>query len=252
MIDSPADAAAFDPQGIPWTEAHHDGTKSATLIGSRDPGEMFSYAFFIPAGFYDGPHSHSAAAHLQVAAGVLRLGYGPVLDHGAARAYPSGSFLYVPAGASGVGLICERGRLEAMRVLTYQTAACPTLDELIDLYHAVGWGAYTKDPARLEAAVSASLAIVTARQNGELIGLARVVGDGQTIVYLQDILIRPTHQRRGIGRELFQRVFAPYSDVRQKVLITDDEVSQRAFYESMGFTETGNLEYPIRTFVQLG
>lgn len=146
--------------------------------------------------------------------------------------------------------IREHGKVDAMSVLTYETAACPAPEELVSLYNAVGWAAYTRDPVRLAAAVSASLAVVTARQDGELIGLARVVGDGQTIVYLQDILIRPTHQRRGIGRELFQRVFAPYSDVRQKVLITDDEASQHAFYESMGFTETGDLDYPIRTFVQ--
>ena len=142
--------------------------------------------------------------------------------------------------------------MEAMSVLTFQTGACPTSEELVSLYNAVSWSAYTKDPARLAAAVRASLAVATARQDGELVGLARLVGDGQTIVYLQDILIRPTHQRRGIGRELFQRIFAPYSDVRQKVLITDDEASQHAFYKSMGFTETGDLDYPIRTFVQFG
>lgn len=99
MINSLSGAAAFDPNDMPWEVTHDDGTKSATLIGSRAPGEMFSYAFFIPAGVYDGPHSHSAAAYLHVAAGTLRLGYGPVLEPGAARSYPSGSFLYVPAGA---------------------------------------------------------------------------------------------------------------------------------------------------------
>jgi len=133
--------------------------------------------------------------------------------------------------------------------LIYQTAT-PSQEELVDLYGAVGWTAYTRDPERLAAAVSASLAVVAARQDGELVGLTRVVGDGQTIVYLQDVLVRPAHQRRGIGRELIRRVLEPYRDVRQKVLITDDEPAQRASYESMGFTETGDLGYPIRTFVQ--
>ncbi|MFD0997099.1 GNAT superfamily N-acetyltransferase [Pseudoclavibacter chungangensis] len=120
------------------------------------------------------------------------------------------------------------------------------------LYNSVGWSSYTRDPARLAAAVRASLAVVTARQDGTLIGLARLVGDGLTIAYLQDILIAPDYRRHGIGRELFQRAFAPFGDVRQKVLITDDEPSQRAFYESMGFAETSELDHPIRTFVQFG
>lgn len=112
------------------------------------------------------------------------------------------------------------------------------------------WSTCTDDPAPLDAAIAGSLRVVTAWDGGHLVGLARIVGDGLTIVYLQDILVRPAHQRRGIGRELFDRVFEPYSDVRQKVLITDDHPAQKTFYESMGFTDTVDLEFPIRTFVQ--
>ena len=84
---------------IPWAEMHPDGTRSATLVGHRDPGVVFTYAFAIPAGVWDLPHSHVADAHLVVAQGELRLGYGAVPDKTAARCFPAGSFLYVPAGA---------------------------------------------------------------------------------------------------------------------------------------------------------
>jgi hypothetical protein len=78
-----------------------------------------------------------------------------------------------------------------VNAVVYETT--PTLNraEIVELYEAVGWSAYTKDPSRLAAAVSASLAVVTARRDdGRLIGLARLVGDGLTIVYLQDIRVR--------------------------------------------------------------
>lgn len=136
--------------------------------------------------------------------------------------------------------------------VTYQSTDVPSQEEALTLYDAVGWSAYTKDPARLASAISASFAVTTAREDGQLIGLARLVGDGLTIVYLQDILVSPQHQRRGIGRELLQQALAPYQEVRQKVLLTDDEPSQRAFYESVGFTEVGDFEPPLRAFVQLG
>lgn len=139
-----------------------------------------------------------------------------------------------------------------MTGLAYSSTDSPTDDELVSLYDSVGWSAYTKDPARLAAAVEASLTVVTARHDGALVGLARLVGDGLTIAYLQDILITPTHRRRGIGRALFERAFAPYADVRQKVLLTDDEPAQRAFYEAMGFTEAGALRHPLRAFVRMG
>lgn len=89
----------FGPDDIPWEVVHEDGTQSATLVGAREPGVMFSYAFFLPAGVFDAPHTHCADAHLHVASGVLRLGYGTFLDREKAGRYPAGSFLFVPAGA---------------------------------------------------------------------------------------------------------------------------------------------------------
>ena len=57
-------------------------------------------------------------------------------------------------------------------------------DEVVALYDAVGWGAYTDQPDILLQALAASLHTVTAWDQTRLVGLARVVGDGQTICYL--------------------------------------------------------------------
>lgn len=84
---------------IPWEVMNSDGTCSATLIGTRDPGVPFTYAFRIPAGLWDGPHTHSSDVHLVVAAGELWLGWGPTATRAAAHAYPAGSLLHVPADA---------------------------------------------------------------------------------------------------------------------------------------------------------
>lgn len=115
------------------------------------------------------------------------------------------------------------------------------LDEVLDLYDSVGWRAYTRDPELLAHAIAGSTRVVTARSNGVLLGLARILSDGATIAYLQDILVRPEARRRGIGRRLVDTAFEPYSRVRQHVLITDAEPWQRAFYESLGFTELHDL-----------
>ena len=87
------------PGQIPWDPPAADGTRSATLHGRRLPGEQFSYAFAIPAGVWDAPHSHPVDAHIVVASGTLLLGYGDVHDPAAAHAHPAGSYLFVPAGA---------------------------------------------------------------------------------------------------------------------------------------------------------
>lgn len=129
----------------------------------------------------------------------------------------------------------------------------PQADELLALYAAVGWTAYTRDPAQLVAAVAGSHAVLTARDgSGRLIGLVRTVSDGVTIVYVQDLLVSPDHHRTGVGGALLDAVIERSADVRQTVLTTDAEPGQRAFYESRGFVEVDDVEpAPLRSFVLL-
>ncbi len=128
----------------------------------------------------------------------------------------------------------------------------PDGEELLDLYASVGWDAYTRDPETLSAAIDGSSYVVTARADGVLVGLARVISDGASICYLQDVLVRPTHRRVGLGRRLVLAALQPYAQVRQKVLLTDDEPGQRAFYESLGYAETRDLGMAnLRAFVRL-
>lgn len=128
----------------------------------------------------------------------------------------------------------------------------PPIGEALVLYEAVGWSAYTRDPATLERALAGSDHVVTARRGGRLVGLARVITDGASIAYLQDILVDPECRRTGVGRRLFEAAFAPVAHVRQKVLVTDAEPGQRAFYEAVGFTEVHDLDPEGRAFVRYG
>ena len=92
-----------------------------------------------------------------------------------------------------------------------------------------------------------------AREEGELVGLARVISDGYSICYLQDILVDPRHQRAGLGRSLVEHVLAPYAHVRQKVLLTDTEPGQKDFYESPGYQQAGMTDdggLPLRAFIR--
>lgn len=117
----------------------------------------------------------------------------------------------------------------------------PTSDELLRLYDAVGWTAYTRDPRRLERAVRDSQAVVTARDDGALVGLARAVTDGATILYLQDVLVAPTHRRRGIGRALVDALLGRYAEVRQKVLLADDDPAADGFHRALGYVPAGEV-----------
>jgi len=129
----------------------------------------------------------------------------------------------------------------------------PSRDELVDLYDAVSWTAYTDAPDLLHRAVKASAFVITARDGDRLVGLLRAISDDVTIAYLQDLLVRPTHHRRGIGSSLIEAFHHRYSHVRQRVLLTDDAPEQRAFYESVRFVRADLVEEgPLRSFVDFG
>src|SRR5690606_38197188 len=80
-----------------------------------------------------------------------------------------------------------------------------------------------------------SLYVLSAWDGDRLIGLVRVVGDGLTIIYIQDILVLNSRQNQGVASELLRRVLEKYRDVRQKVLLTEEAPDVRHFYEKHGF-----------------
>ena len=72
--------------------------------------------------------------------------------------------------------------------------------------------------------------------------MLRCVGDGKTIIYIQDILVLRDHRRSGIGTRLVESVLKKFEDVRQIVLLTDDTEEVKEFYRSLGFSEAGNMK----------
>lgn len=86
---------------------------------------------------------------------------------------------------------------------------------LVALYEDVEWYAYTKDVNQLEQAISNSLYVLSAWDEECLIGLIRIIGDGLTIIYVQDILVLNSYQNQGIATELMDRVLEKFKDVRQ-------------------------------------
>lgn len=108
--------------------------------------------------------------------------------------------------------------------------------DLLSLYNNANWLAYTNNPDILQQAVSNSLYVLSVWENHKLVGLIRLVGDGLTIVYIQDILVMKSHKRRKIGSLLLQKALEKYKNVRQKVLLTDDNEETRGFYEALGFS----------------
>jgi len=120
-------------------------------------------------------------------------------------------------------------------MISYKETKELSNNDLKKLYLSVQWFVYTDDMGTLKQAISNSLAVVSAWDNDKLVGLTRVVGDGSTIIYVQDLLVHPEYQNKRIGTIMLSMILDKYKQVRQKVLLTDDEPIVRNFYENNGF-----------------
>jgi len=125
-----------------------------------------------------------------------------------------------------------------MEIREYQTY---NESEILALYTSVGWSAYTDNPQVLQKGFANSLLVLVAYEEEQLLGIIRVVGDGCTIVFIQDILVYPKYQRKGIGTVLLKAVLEKYEHVRQIELATDNTSKTIAFYESMGFQKMSEI-----------
>lgn len=121
--------------------------------------------------------------------------------------------------------------------------------KILALYDNAGWTAYTSNPETLQQAISNSLYVLTAWSGQQLVGLLRAVGDGLTIIYIQDIIVLENFRRQGIGKELIKRTLERYKNVRQILLLTDEQPNTILFYESVGLQQTKDLQ--LTSFIRV-
>ena len=110
-----------------------------------------------------------------------------------------------------------------------------SINDVLHLYQAVGWTNYTNQPQMLEQALSHSLATYLARDGEKIVGLVRLVGDGFSSVFVQDLIVLPSYQRQGIGSSMMKEALADYKDAYQIQLATEQTEKNLGFYRSLGF-----------------
>ncbi len=123
-------------------------------------------------------------------------------------------------------------------------------EEIYRLYSEAGWTAYTENMTALRNGFQNSLSVLAAYEGQELLGIVRAVGDGFTIVFIQDVLVFPEKRRQGVGTALVKAVLDRYPGVRQIELTSDDTPEAAAFYGAMGFSDF--LEIGCRGFMKTG
>ncbi|MFZ6692885.1 GNAT family N-acetyltransferase [Undibacterium sp. SXout20W] len=123
-----------------------------------------------------------------------------------------------------------------MEKLTYQVEEHCGVDEFRSLLISSGLAKYRPidDLQRLESMLRNSNLVVTARSDGDLVGIARAVTDFSFCCYLSDLAISKDCQGRRIGANLIATVKSRLGPAVSLILSSVPE--SVGFYESIGMT----------------
>lgn len=123
----------------------------------------------------------------------------------------------------------------------------PTPQEHRRLAEAVGWAHAFDWPSQPASLAGSTLGVVAVDADGETVGMARVVGDGVKYFMVQDVVVLPDRQGRGIGRALLARVLDRIADrAPAPAFVTLFATAEgSALYRGAGF-EVGDMTGMVR------
>jgi len=106
-------------------------------------------------------------------------------------------------------ILRHKGKDLFMReTVDYEIITTAPIEEIVDLYKTAGWW-QESDGARavIPLMIRGSFCFMVARSiDGRIVGMARVISDGYSDAYIQDVVVLNNYRRRGIGRELGRRL----------------------------------------------
>jgi ribosomal protein S18 acetylase RimI-like enzyme len=121
--------------------------------------------------------------------------------------------------------------------VNYEAVTSAPLEEIVELYKSAGWWQESAEArAAIPPMIRGSLCFMVARSiEGRIVGMARVISDGYSDAYIQDVVVLKDYRGRGAGRELVRRItqFCVARKIAWIGLVA--EPGTQALYEELGF-----------------
>ena len=110
-------------------------------------------------------------------------------------------------------------------------------DEIVNLYKSAGWWKDYYNPSKINDMIKGSFAFAVAvnKKSDKAVGMGRVISDGISDAYIQDIVVLPEFQDTGIGKQIVKMLleFCLSKKIVWVGLIA--EPNQSGFYSNIGF-----------------
>jgi aralkylamine N-acetyltransferase len=108
-------------------------------------------------------------------------------------------------------------------------------DQIVELYRSAGWWKEEYDRSHLARMIQGSFAFVVVVLDGRAIAMGRVISDGASDAYIQDLVTLPEHRGKGIGKAMLVALRDRCRDAGILWIGLVAEPGTQAFYHSEGF-----------------
>jgi aralkylamine N-acetyltransferase len=137
--------------------------------------------------------------------------------------------------------ICKREGMKRagdVKVILVQSWAP---EEIVRLYRCRGWWRDEWDPAEILPLIHGSFAFAVAvdEKTRQAVGMGRVISDGVSDAYIQDLVLLPEYRRQGIGTDLLSLLMDACRSAHISWIGVVAEEEAFEFYIARGFRPMG-------------
>ena len=116
--------------------------------------------------------------------------------------------------------------------MIYQYNKAVSAKALSDLRESVGWNRMENE---YESPLMTSYYHIAVYSNDKLIGYVDCVSNGVTDAYIQDLMVHPNYQGKGIGTNLMNKMITYLKEKHIYMVTVVFEESLKSFYSKFGF-----------------
>jgi ribosomal protein S18 acetylase RimI-like enzyme len=115
-------------------------------------------------------------------------------------------------------------------------------DEIVKLYKSGGWWKESYDPSEINRLIKGSFAFAIAFDSNikKAVGMGRILSDGVSDAYIQDIVVLKNYREKGIGKEIIKTLIKYCKKKKVNWIGLIAEPNQQDFYERLGFKKMKN------------
>ena len=110
-------------------------------------------------------------------------------------------------------------------------------EDIVTLYKSADWWKEYYDPSEIKQLITGSFAFAVAvnPSSGKAFGMGRIIADGTSDAYIQDLVVLPEYRGQGIGKQLVKALLDRCLSKGMAWIGIISEPGQDGFYSSLGF-----------------